>query len=95
MAKLYEYQGKELLQKGGIPIPKGRRAKTKGEAREIAEEIGGAVVVKAQAWVTGRTEAGGVKFARDPSEAEKAAAEILGMKIKGFAVREVLVSTSG
>jgi succinyl-CoA synthetase beta subunit len=91
MAKLYEYQGKELLQKGGIPIPKGRRAKTKGEAREIAEEIGGAVVVKAQAWVTGRTEAGGVKFARDPSEAEKTAAEILGMKIKGFAVREVLV----
>jgi succinyl-CoA synthetase beta subunit len=91
MAKLYEYQGKELLQKGGIPIPKGRIAKTEEEARKIAEEIAGPVVIKAQAWVTGRAEAGGVKFARDPSEAGKVAGQILGMDIKGFTVREVLV----
>jgi succinyl-CoA synthetase beta subunit len=91
MAKLYEYQGKELLQKGGISIPKGRRAQTKEEARKIAEEIGGAVCIKAQAWVTGRAEAGGVRFARDPSEAKKVAGEILGMNIRGFTVREVLV----
>ena len=91
MAKLYEYQGKELLQDCGISIPRGGIATTKGEARKIAEDIGGPVVVKAQAWVTGRAEAGGVRFARDPSEAEKVAGEILGMDIKGFAVREVLV----
>jgi succinyl-CoA synthetase beta subunit len=91
MAKLYEYQGKALLQKGGIPIPRGGIAKTKGEAKKIAEEIGGPVVVKAQAWVTGRAEAGGVKFARDPSETENVAGEILGMGIKGFAVSEILV----
>jgi len=91
MAKLYEYQGKELLRKGGIFIPKGGLAKTKEEARKIAEEIGRPVVVKAQAWVTGRAQAGGVKFAQDPAEAEKIAGQILGMDIKGFNVREILI----
>jgi len=91
MAKLYEYQGKELLVKGGIVIPKGGRAKTKEEAKKIAEEIGKPVVIKAQAWVTGRAQAGGVKFGQDPDEAEKMASQILGMDIKGFKVREILV----
>ena len=91
MAKLYEYQGKELLEKGGIPIPKGRRAKTVEEAKGFAAEIGKPVVVKAQAWVTGRAQAGGVKFAENPVEAEKVAAQILGINLKGFKVREVLV----
>ena len=91
MAKLYEYQGKELLQKSGIKIPRGGRAKTKEEARKIAEEIGRPVVIKAQAWVTGRAQAGGVKFAQNPEEAEAAAGQILGMDIKGFRIREVLV----
>ncbi len=91
MAKLYEYQGKELLEKGGITIPKGGRAKTKQEARKIAQAIGRPVVIKAQAWVTGRAQAGGVKFAQDPGEAEKVADQILGMDIKGFKVREILV----
>lgn len=91
MAKLYEYQGKGLLQEGRIPIPRGAIAKTAEEARKIARDIGGPVVIKAQAWVTGRAEAGGVKFAQDPSEAEKVAGQILGMDIKGFTVREVLV----
>ena len=91
MAKLYEYQGKKLLERGGISIPKGKTATSKHEARKIAEEIEAPVVVKAQAWVTGRAEAGGVKHARDPSEAERVADELLGMDIKGFRVREVLV----
>jgi succinyl-CoA synthetase beta subunit len=91
MAKLYEYQGKELLAKGGIPIPKGGRADSKEEAKKIAEEIGKTVVIKAQAWVTGRAQAGGVKFAENSQEAERIAGEILGMDIKGFKVREVLV----
>jgi succinyl-CoA synthetase beta subunit len=91
MAKLYEYQGKELLQNGSIPIPKGGRARTKEEAKRIAEEIGKPVVLKAQAWVTGRAQSGGVKFAQNPEEAERLANQILGMEIKGFRVQEVLV----
>jgi succinyl-CoA synthetase beta subunit len=91
MAKLFEYQGKELLAKGGIPIPKGGKANSKEEVKKIAEEIGKAVVIKAQAWVTGRAQAGGVKFAQDPGEAERIASQILGMDIKGFKVRKVLV----
>jgi len=91
MAKLYEYQGKELLGKGGISIPKGGRVETKEEARRIAEEIGGPVVIKAQAWVTGRAQAGGIRFAQNPEEAEKIADQILEMDIKGFKVKEVLI----
>jgi len=91
MAKLYEYQGKELLEKGGIPIPEGRRAKTGEEAKSFTTEIGKPVVIKAQAWVTGRAQAGGVKFAQDPEQAEKVARQILGINLKGFRVREVLV----
>ena len=91
MAKLYEYQGKGLLEKEGIPIPRSKCAKTGEEVRKIAEEIGKPVVIKAQAWVTGRAQAGGVKFAQDPAEAERIANQILGMDIKGFKVREVLV----
>lgn len=91
MAKLYEYQGKELLEKGAIRIPKGERAKTKEGARKIAEEIGKPVIIKAQAWVTGRAQSGGIKYAQDPEETEKIAGEILGMEIKGFKVREILI----
>ena len=91
MAKLYEYQGKELLKEGGISIPRGGHAKTKEEAIRIANEIGTPVVIKAQAWVTGRAQAGGIRFAQDPAEAEKIADQILGMDIKGFKVREILV----
>jgi len=91
MAKLYEYQGKTLLKEGGILIPRGARVGNKEEARRIAREIGGAVVLKAQAWVTGRAEAGGIRFALDPDEAEQIAAAILGMDLKGFRVREILV----
>jgi succinyl-CoA synthetase beta subunit len=75
----------------GIAIPKSGRAGTKEEARKIAEEIGKPVVIKAQAWVTGRAQAGGVRFAQNPEEAEKVAGQILGMTIKKFTVREVLV----
>ena len=91
MAKLYEYQGKELLKKGGIAVPRGRRAKTVDEAVEFAKENGGPVVVKAQTWTTGRAQAGGVRFAQDASEAKRAAEQIFGSEIKGFVVRELLV----
>ncbi len=91
MARLHEYQGKELLRSHKVPIPQGGVASTPEEARHIAEEIGGEVMVKAQAWVTGRADMGGIKRAATPTEAEAAAREMLGMAVKGFTVEQVLV----
>ncbi|MGC8856875.1 MAG: ADP-forming succinate--CoA ligase subunit beta [Anaerolineae bacterium] len=89
--KLHEYQSKQIFSKYGIPIPRGRVAATASEARQIAEELGGRVVIKAQVLVGGRGKAGGVKLAKDPAEAELLATQILGMEIKGLPVRKVLV----
>ncbi|PWH15086.1 MAG: ADP-forming succinate--CoA ligase subunit beta [Anaerolineae bacterium] len=89
--KLHEYQSKQIFSRYGIPIPRGRVAATAGEARHIAEELGGRVVVKAQVLVGGRGKAGGVKVAKDPTEAELLATQILSMDIKGLPVRKVLV----
>lgn len=89
--KLHEYQSKILFAEHGIPIPKGNVAATAKEARQIAEELGGRVVVKAQVLVGGRGKAGGIQLASSPSEAEKQAKEILAMEIKGLPVRHVLV----
>jgi succinyl-CoA synthetase beta subunit len=89
--KLHEYQSKTIFSKYGIPIPKGRVAATAQEAKQIAEELGGRVVIKAQVLVGGRGKAGGVKLAKDSTEAAQLAAQILGMEIKGLPVRKVLV----
>jgi len=91
MARLHEYQGKELLKKRKVPVPKGSVASSPDEARRIAEEIGDEVMVKAQAWVTGRAGMGGIKRAADPEEAEAIAQQMLGMAVKGFTVERVLV----
>jgi succinyl-CoA synthetase beta subunit len=91
MARLHEYQGKELLKQFKIPVPKGGVARTPEEARHIAEEIGGEVMVKAQAWVTGRAGMGGIKKASNPAQAEEAAQHMLGLKVKNFTVEQVLV----
>ncbi|MGD8398967.1 MAG: acetate--CoA ligase family protein, partial [Anaerolineae bacterium] len=91
MARLHEYQGKKLLQQYKILIPKGGVARTPEEARQIAEEIGGETMVKAQAWVTGRAGMGGIKKASNPAQSEEAAHHMLGMKVKNFVVEEVLV----
>ncbi len=63
--KLHEYQSKMIFAKYGIPIPKGRVAATAEEAKHIAEELGGRVVIKSQVLVGGRGKAGGVKVAKD------------------------------
>ena len=89
--KLHEYQSKLIFSKYGIPIPKGRVATTSAEAKAIAEELGGRVIVKSQVLVGGRGKAGGVKLARDPDETEQLAGQILRMEIKGLPVRKVLV----
>ena len=91
MARLHEYQGKALLAQKGIPVPQGQAASTPDEAREIAAEIGGPVVVKIQAWVTGRAGLGGIRFAETPDEAAQAATDMLGMQVGGFTVDKVMV----
>ncbi|MGD9374929.1 MAG: acetate--CoA ligase family protein, partial [Anaerolineae bacterium] len=91
MARLHEYQGKQLLKQNKIEVPRGGVARTAAEARQIAEELGGEVMVKAQAWVTGRASLGGIKKASNPAQAEEAAHHMIGLKLKNFTVREVLV----
>jgi succinyl-CoA synthetase beta subunit len=89
--KLHEYQSKHLFAKNGIPIPNGRIAATSQEAKQIAEELGGRVIVKSQVLVGGRGKAGGIRLAKSPDEAEEVASQILSMQIKGLPVRKVLV----
>ena len=89
--KLHEYQSKRIFAQYGVPIPNGEVATTPAEARAIAEQIGKPVVIKSQVLVGGRGKAGGIKLAGTPDEAEKVAAKILGMDIKGLTVQKVLV----
>lgn len=96
--KIHEYQAKALMLQFGIPVPKGRVAFTPAEARAIAEEIGGKVVVKAQVYAGGRGKAGGIKMADTPEEAEKAASQLLGTRMvthqtgaEGVSISRVLV----
>ena len=91
MSKIPEYQGKELLRKAGVKVPEGAIATSPEEAKAIAKKIGTAVVIKAQVLATGRFDAGGVKFAENPDEAFAMANEMLGVRIKEFLVKKVLV----
>jgi len=91
MARIYEYQGKQLLKSVGVPIPRGKVVSTPREAKRVAKEIGRAVAVKSQVWATGRFKAGGIQFAETPEEAERVAEKLLGSKIKGLSVGKVLV----
>jgi succinyl-CoA synthetase beta subunit len=89
---LYEYQGRDLFERHGLPVLGGGVAETPAQAREIAERLGGKVVVKAQVKVGGRGKAGGVKLADGPDEAEARAADILGMDIKDHTVHKVMLA---
>ena len=91
---LYEYQGRELFARHGLPVLDGGVATTPEEARAIAERLGGRVVVKAQVKVGGRGKAGGVKLADGVEEAQARARDILGMDIKGHTVHKVMVTTT-
>ncbi|RKY53847.1 MAG: succinyl-CoA synthetase subunit beta [Candidatus Neomarinimicrobiota bacterium] len=91
MARLHEYQGKELLEKVGIPVPKGRPAKSPDEVREVARELGGKVMLKIQAWITGRAGIGGIKVADSPEEAYEVSRELFGMEVGNFKVDTLLV----
>src|SRR4051794_240166 len=88
---LYEYQGKELFRRFGIPVSEGRLVETPEDALAAADELGGPVVVKAQVLTGGRGKAGGVKLAQTPEEAESHANDILGLDIRGHVVRRLWI----
>ena len=81
--KIHEYQGKEILAKFGVPVPRGIAAYTVQEAVEAAQKLGGPVwVVKAQIHAGGRGKGGGVKVAKTIDDVKRIAGEILGMQLK-------------
>lgn len=96
---IHEYQAREILDSYGVPVPRAGVASTPEEARQLAVELGGRVVVKAQVHAGGRGKAGGVKLVETPDEAAEAAAGMLGAnlvthqtKAGGVPVRKVLVA---
>ncbi len=91
MARLHEYQGKAILAANGFKIPRGRAALTADEAMAIAKELDAEVVIKIQAWTTGRAGIGGVAFARKPADVRGHADRMLAMKVGQFPVEAVLV----
>src|SRR5438046_9071724 len=91
MARLHEYQGKAILAANGFKIPRGRAAATADEAVSVANELASEVVIKIQAWMTGRAGIGGVAFAKKPDDVRAHAARMLAMKVGQFPVEAVLV----
>jgi len=96
--KIHEFQAKALLAARGVPVPRGEVIQASADAAAAARRLGGTVVVKAQIHAGGRGKGGGVKLARTPEEAERAANEILGMRLvthqtgpEGRIVKRVLV----
>ncbi len=96
--KIHEHQAKEILARYGVPVPRGRVAWSVEEARQIAAELGGRVVVKAQIHAGGRGKGGGVKLAEGAEAASEAASKILGMTLvthqtgpEGRLVRRLLI----
>ncbi|MDT5062998.1 MAG: succinyl-CoA synthetase beta subunit [Acidobacteriota bacterium] len=97
--KIHEYQGKELLKKYGVAVPRGIVARSPEEAYQAAKELGSdVVVVKAQIHAGGRGKGGGVKLAKSADEAREIAGQMIGMKLvthqtgpEGREVRVLLV----
>ena len=88
---LFEYQGKQLFARYGIPVSDGEVAETVDDAVAIADRVGYPVVIKAQVQVGGRGKAGGVKLATNTDEARTHAGNILGLDIKGHVVQRIWV----
>lgn len=91
MAKLHEAKGKSLLSQYRIKTPRGELASSPETAREIAQDLESPVVVKGQAWVTGRADRGLIRFASDPDGASDAATDILALQVEGQQIDTVLV----
>jgi len=91
MARLHEYQGKQILAANGFKIPRGQAATNPEQAVAAAKELGSEVVVKIQAWTTGRAGIGGVAFAKKPDDVRAHSKRMLAMKVGQFPVEAVLV----
>jgi succinyl-CoA synthetase beta subunit len=91
--RFFEYESRAVVAKAGIPVTKHGLAKTADEAREIAEQIAGPVVIKSQVLTGGRMKAGGVQFADTPEEAAHHAEHVLDLEIGGHMPRGVLVDS--
>jgi succinyl-CoA synthetase beta subunit len=89
--RFFEYEAREVVKRAGIPVTDYGFTTDAGEAKDIAERIGGPTVIKSQVLTGGRMKAGGVKFADTPDEAEAHARDILGLEINGHMPRGVLV----
>src|SRR6266403_3907301 len=91
MARLHEYQGKAILAANGFKIPRGRAATNADEAVAAAKELDGEVVVKIQAWTTGRAGIGRVALAKKPEDVRAQTERMVTMKVGQFPVEAVLV----
>ena len=91
MARLHEYQGKKLLAEAGISVPRGRVADSADIAESVVETIGCPVVMKIQAWTTGRKKLGGVSFIDSPEQTRSEAERLLNMKVGNFPLTEILI----
>jgi succinyl-CoA synthetase beta subunit len=97
--KIHEYQAKAILAAHGVPVPQGEVVLNSGEARAVAQRLGGGtVVVKAQIHAGGRGKGGGVKVVKGPDEAERATRDMIGMRLvtyqtgpEGQIVQRVLI----
>jgi succinyl-CoA synthetase beta subunit len=96
--KIHEYQAKAILRRHGVAVPKGEVISEAAQARRIAQDLGGRVVVKAQIHAGGRGKGGGVKLAETPEQAESLARTMLGMRLvtpqtgpEGKIVQRVLI----
>jgi succinyl-CoA synthetase beta subunit/citryl-CoA synthetase large subunit len=91
--RFFEYESREIVRRAGIPTTQFGFATTPEEARKVAEEIGGPVVIKSQVLTGGRMKAGGVQFADTPDEAAQHAEHVLALEINGHMPRGVMVDT--
>jgi succinyl-CoA synthetase beta subunit/citryl-CoA synthetase large subunit len=89
--RFYEYESRRIVERAGIPVTKYGFCTTADQARKVAEEIAGPVVIKSQVLTGGRMKAGGVKFADTPEDAAAHAADILELEINGHMPKGVLV----
>src|SRR5437588_12521139 len=92
MARLHEYQGKAILAANGFKVPRGRAAATADDAATAAKELDAEVVIKIQAWTTGRAGIGGVAFAKDPNDVRAHGARMLAMRVGQFPVEAMVVA---
>jgi len=91
MARLHEYQGKAVLARAGLAIPRGSVVRSPDEAAQVAKSLGGSCVIKIQAWTTGRAAFGGVAFADTPQQAAEQAGRMLTIQVGNFPITELLV----